>query len=230
MPRQTPPSVQAEAILREHFPGLRFGRYNCRPISGSSIFSQHSWNNALDIWETVEVLDEVNKFLGRHLHDLNIRVRLWRVRNHYNHIHIDFWPKGIGVPHCRNGQLSTYQYLSAHKTHVSTLITTFKPETEEEQMIQRGDRGNAVALYQKALLKWRPGVLPSGADGVFGQETETGVLAYQKAANVERTGKLDGVTAALLSRYVSKVEHVVDGAALEHATAAHTRLDKLREV
>jgi len=77
---------------------------------------------------------------------------------------------------------------------------------DDEQMIEQGATGNAVTLYQKALILWKNTALPNGGpDGIYGDETTLWVTKYQKAAGVEQTGIIDGVTAALLSRYVAKI-------------------------
>jgi hypothetical protein len=74
---------------------------------------------------------------------------------------------------------------------------------EKEQMLTRGSKGNAVALHQRALLAWKADALPQwGADADFGAETETAVKRYQKAADLEQTGNIDGLTSALLLRYL----------------------------
>lgn len=80
---------------------------------------------------------------------------------------------------------------------------------EDDEMLKRGDSGNAVTVFQKALQEWDPEALPEyGADGDFGDETDEWVKRYQRAAEIPDTGTIGGVTAALLSRYVSKVEGV----------------------
>jgi N-acetyl-anhydromuramyl-L-alanine amidase AmpD len=77
-------------------------------------------------------------------------------------------------------------------------------ESEEDEIVlKRGDEGDAVAVFQRALQGWSGKALPRyGADKDFGQETEDWVKAYQRAADIPVTGRIDGVTAALLVRYV----------------------------
>lgn len=103
-------------------------------------------------------------------------------------------------------------------------------DNEEEQMLSNGDAGNAVKVFQQALMAWKPEALPVyKADGDFGDETEEWVRNYQRAAEIQETGAIDGVTAALLSRYVAKVRG--DGGAHEHpfapAVHAHDVLGRL---
>jgi peptidoglycan hydrolase-like protein with peptidoglycan-binding domain len=57
----------------------------------------------------------------------------------------------------------------------------------------------AVKRFQLCLLDWNAKALPKdGADGVFGSETVEWVGRFQEAFGLEKTGKIDGVTAALL--------------------------------
>ena len=160
---QTPASVQAEQIISGKFPGTRFGHYNCRAIAGSSSWSQHSWNNALDIYPPKDIpylasndgayrayLDEVYAFIETHLVELNVRVHLWQVTNHYNHIHIDFWPRGWGTPPCAGGA-ERYKYPDATvKIGPPTLIYAWDG-TEEPDM-------NMVAFVNAAFDSGNPAV------------------------------------------------------------------------
>lgn len=78
-------------------------------------------------------------------------------------------------------------------------------DEEEEQVLKKGDEGTGVRVMQEALKGWRGGALPEyGADGDFGSETEEWVKRYQDALGIRQTGVIDGLTAAFLSRYVSK--------------------------
>ena len=87
---------------------------------------------------------------------------------------------------------------------------------EEEQVMRRGDRGNAVRKLQWALKAWNPDALPTaGADGDYGPETEEWVRRYQTAAELTPTGVADGVTVAFL------LEYVADATAAAVAAGAH---------
>ena len=98
-----------EAHLTTAFPQLTYGRYNRRLIAGSTSWSQHSWpgGNARDIYiryddvitaSEMQFLDKVYAYILKNKTRLNVRYALWRVKGHYNHIHVDFWPKGYGTP------------------------------------------------------------------------------------------------------------------------------------
>ena len=68
--------------------------------------------------------------------------------------------------------------------------------------LKRGDKGNAVGKHQEGLIAWNPDALPKfKADKDFGGETETWVKNYQKAADLDQTGIIDGVTSALIISY-----------------------------
>jgi peptidoglycan hydrolase-like protein with peptidoglycan-binding domain len=73
-------------------------------------------------------------------------------------------------------------------------------EVEEDEMVLSKESGGpAVKRFQECLLGWDPKALPEhGADGDFGSETADWVARFQKAFGLAETGKIDGVTAALL--------------------------------
>ncbi len=201
---------------------LRFGVYNPRHISSNPLrpWSQHAgaepaqryYGNAIDIVhndygytnkpEHQAELDEVYVYLDSRRSLLSIRQILWRVRSHYDHIHCDFYPAmadefwrkhptkgGPVVVRRRDGSLgSTYGTAPPPP-----------PPKEDEMTLKPGDSGNAVSYYQKAINAW--GRTTIAVDGEYGALTEQAVEQYQKAADLETTGVIDGVTAFLLGRY-----------------------------
>lgn len=73
--------------------------------------------------------------------------------------------------------------------------------------LKRGDKGHAVTKHQNGLMAWNPDALPKfGADSDFGGETETWVKNYQKAADLDQTGVIDGVTSALIISYTIEAD------------------------
>ncbi len=113
--RQTLASRWAQEVLEQEFPGLVYSITNCRPIRSCPHVprhpSQHSHGNALDIFvrfandptpEEQAQLDLVDAFLMENQLVLNVRASLWRIPSHFNHIHVDFFPKliyaGCGTP------------------------------------------------------------------------------------------------------------------------------------
>lgn len=101
----------------ERWPAARsWGIQNCRKIADSKTWSQHSWANAWDITSPYPVkttanlnhirfLDEIYRYLVVNRERLNIRYILWRCARHWDHIHLDCWPYGLGLPPCAGGTL-----------------------------------------------------------------------------------------------------------------------------
>jgi hypothetical protein len=220
---------QLEKEISERFPGVRFGRCNCRYIAGTTIPTQHAWpgadgkpcGNARDIYaptgdpDPMRFLDDVHAFIKTYAADLSVRTLLWRVKDHFTHIHVDHWPKGYRTPPCMGGA-NQYQYNDG-------LVVTGDPgpangihdlpdrdpwTPEEETMLTKGDAGKAVADVQEALIRggynlgpWTPfdSSYPEGADGKYGDATVDAVKAFQTQADgLKVTGSVDGLTAAFL--------------------------------
>ena len=120
----TKAATQALNELQEKFPDLKAGIHNCRKIAGTSRYSEHSSGNALDIYhkdygystnKTHQAwLDTVDAFIRQYMVQLSIRNRIWRARNHYNHIHL-ICPETLN--HCRNALLEQLLWLDqvSHK-------------------------------------------------------------------------------------------------------------------
>ena len=233
----TPAANQVELVLSKKFPGMRFGRVNCRKISGSSVWSQHSWNNARDLYpprsipylssndgEYRRYLDEVWAFLVENQEDLNIRVRLWQVKNHYNHIHVDMWPRGWSTPPCAGGA-PRYKYPNGDVRSQAVLINTYKGDfapitPTEEDVLQKGDEGKRVGLAQERLLELGYELPNYGADEDFGNETEAAVKEFQADRGLPTDGVLYSTDIALL--------HDTGGDQGE-GVRANARLDDLKE-
>ena len=81
------------------------------------------------------------------LEALNVRVRLWRVKNHYNHIHVDFWPRGWATPPCAGGS-PRYKYPDGHEEPTARLLNEY---TEEAPL-------NLEALVRAAFDSGNPAV------------------------------------------------------------------------
>lgn len=123
----TPNVASINAAVRYAFPNIpRIQTTNCRPIAGTSTWSQHAWGNAGDIFGDTATLDQVRDFL-RSEFSAHIRVLLWRVKDHFDHVHYDPWPKGVGTPPCAGGILRV-----EHKN--GTFGTVFTDDIFEEEM------------------------------------------------------------------------------------------------
>lgn len=141
----TTAATQLEAHLDALWPQLIFQRSNCRPIAGTDTWSQHSWpgGNARDVFgpdmspsrSSQALLDKVYAHLRYHRYVFKIKVILWRVAGHWDHVHLDPWPTGIGNPPCAGGaeryRYSTGQVVYAKGGLVKPEGKIWMPTTEE---------------------------------------------------------------------------------------------------
>lgn len=94
----TPRVKEAYREVTAQFHVTNLGIFNCRPIAGSSTWSEHSWSNAVDFGGSVSELDKVWRFLDSNRGRLGINWIGWRNDpNHYpGHLHVDFIPNHAG--------------------------------------------------------------------------------------------------------------------------------------
>jgi hypothetical protein len=101
----TPNINTISAWVVSEYPNLpRIQTTNCRPIAGSTAWSQHAWANAADIFVSNSVGNELKPRLIERF-GTHIKTILWQVTNHFDHIHLDTWPTGTGTPPCAGGVL-----------------------------------------------------------------------------------------------------------------------------
>jgi hypothetical protein len=99
-----------DAVEAEFGSKVSVGAWACRKIAGSRTWSQHSWTegeyegNAADIFGSTATLDAVFTFIV-HRFPEEVKTILWRVKNHWDHVHVDTWPTGYGTPPCGGGSL-----------------------------------------------------------------------------------------------------------------------------
>lgn len=156
------------------YPDAEIQTTNCRKIAGTLTWSQHSWANALDIFLPVRDLDELAPLLraefGPHIAHL-----LWRVKDHFDHIHLDPWPQGYAKPPCAGGTLRVKHKDGRIGTQFTDDIAPTEPEVpmfpitptsavEDIRLLQ--DRLNRV--YGAGLVE----------DGVYGSTTAAAVKLF----------------------------------------------------
>jgi hypothetical protein len=90
------------------------------------------------------------------------------------------------------------------------------PGGEELSQLRLGDSGNAVKKHQEALNAWND-KLGLDPDGEFGGNTENATKQYQKAAEIDQNGVIDGVTSSMLMSYLGGDG---DGGSGKHAHTA----------
>lgn len=88
------------------------------------------------------------------------------------------------------------------------------PAAEDEGAgsgLSKGDYGSAVTEMQKLLLKWNEYCLPEwGADGDFGTETQTAVMAFQREHGLPVTGIYDQATRSALQNLDTRIIQYVE--------------------
>lgn len=77
------------------------GGTNCHNVGKT--WSQHAWGNAWDITGSTATLDRVAAFLRSPAMRPFVAQVLWRVPDHYDHIHVSGRPMFVGVPACAGG-------------------------------------------------------------------------------------------------------------------------------
>ncbi len=139
--------------------GLRMGVTNCRRISGSQTWSQHSWSNAVDIHVASKAIGDGVKADLLDRYGDHIRYLLWWRADHYDHLHVDMWPRGWLTPPCAGSPLRI-------KFEDGTVSSGPFPLTIEEDEI----------MYAKCLneAQWRS----LYRSGVVGGASEQSVVDY----------------------------------------------------
>lgn len=175
--------------------------YNCRLIAGTDKPSLHSAGIAVDIDPDDNPFSAGDPFAGKLGRDqvaaaLAIRnaagARVWSWGGHWDkpdrmHFQLDRGPTAVDVdwrtvPGGENGE-------DGEQTNLE----------EDEMVLSKGAKSPAVKRFQQCLLAWDKKALPKdGADGVYGSETVDWVGRFQESFGLEKTGRIDGVTAALL--------------------------------
>lgn len=109
--------------------GLSIGVTNCRRISGSQTWSQHASSNANDYFTSSHSLqDAIAADLRDRFGDDIRNILTWRYNAaHWNHVHVDMWPRGWLTPPCAGGQLRI-KYKDGHITYGKPFPLTIKEE------------------------------------------------------------------------------------------------------
>ena len=141
----TPAAEYSEKELIARFDSMiiGIGQYNRRKISGTNKWSEHSWGNGLDLHVSVGTADPVEKangdtiagWLGDHAVELGVRNVLWWRKNHFDHIHVDFYPRGEGIPPLSTTGTGRFKYSDGRIVAAQIQkIPMEGPGLEEEEM------------------------------------------------------------------------------------------------
>ena len=177
------PNVQhiVDDVL-DRFPGTSVGAWACRRIAGTLTWSQHSWTdgrwegNAADVfaWRNgrpnMSLLDAVYGYLES-AYPMTTAHTLWRVKNHYDHVHFDTWPQGFGKPPCQGGSLIVVNRDGSFSKHFHYSIEDDMPLTAEDKAWISGEISRQLQLVNSNLAKvpgktWAFGDDPANPDDV----------------------------------------------------------------
>ena len=181
--------------------------FNCRTIGKSTKYSLHSYGIAIDIDPRENPFTAGDPYSGklkrRHV-DAVLGIKNTRGQSIWSwggkwrkpdrmHFQINRGPNDLEV------DWATVAGSARGSIRTPDEATTVGLEVEEDNVLTRGATGAAVTHFQKRLMAWNGAALPKHkADGDYGEETIEWVKTYQTAAELEVTGNIDGVTAALL--------------------------------
>ena len=187
------------------------GAYACRNITGGSSISRHSWPLAMDVnaatnpykrtptMRTIKwgIDTDMPAAMIREIEQITaagFRAFTWGGR----------WRTVKDAMHFQI-RVSTNEIASgvhAPRGFYEGGGVVPPPLGDDEMSLKKGDKGNAVQKHQEGLIAWNDDALPEFKDDAdFGQETEDWVKLYQKAADLDQTGVIDGVTSALIVSY-----------------------------
>ncbi len=188
------------------------GAMACRPITGGTSWSRHSWPLAMD----------VNAATNPYIDHAGTRTIRWGIETDMPASmirEIESITAGGIQAFTWGGRWNTLKDAMHFQVRV-TLQEIAKgvkaprgfyegggsaPGGEELSQLRLGNTGNAVEKHQKALNVWND-KLGLKTDGVFGEKTDTGTKQYQKAAEIEQNGVIDGVTSSMLMTYLTDDE------------------------
>ncbi|MGH8871089.1 MAG: M15 family metallopeptidase [Acidimicrobiia bacterium] len=182
--------------------------YNCRLIAGTNQRSLHSAGIAVDIDPGDNPYTEGDPFSGK-LKPAHVEAAL-AIRNPKGG-RVWSWGGNWGTPDRMHFQLDqgptgvVVDWSTVPGGEPDGPIDIEPADVEEDEMVlSKGSEGPGVKQFQECLLVWNAEALPEhGADGDFGSETADWVGRFQKAFGLAITGKVDGVTAALLMMHSS---------------------------
>lgn len=205
------PAIDAYRALEQSLRSAEYAprscwSYNCRLIAGTNQRSLHSAGIAVDIDPDDNPFAEGEPFSGKmkrvHVEAaLAIRntngARVWSWGGNWDtpdrmHFQLDQGPTGVAVDWSTVPDVEPDRPIEIQTSAVQ----------KDEMVLSNGAGGPGVKRFQRCLLVWDPEALPKhGADGDFGAETVDWVGRFQQAFGLAQTGKIDGVTAALLAMH-----------------------------
>lgn len=196
----------AEYIERELFARfdeqiIGIGQYSRRKIADTERWSEHSWGNALDLHVSVGRADVTEKANGDEIAawlrdqktELGIRNVLWWVKNHFDHIHTDFWPRGEGIPPLKTTGIGEFKGSNGEIVKAQIQVVPMEgPGLKEERMpllpIKVGDTTEDVTLLED-LINTTYGTNLSLWPRLYDEHTVAAVKKYLGPSTEEPIGQ-----------------------------------------
>jgi hypothetical protein len=179
------------------------GAYNCRKISGSSVWSNHAYGLAIDEnWSTNPMARPLKTDKPSWL------IQRW---NRYGFawggnytgstppdtMHFEFM--GTPAQAAAATALARAELGGGGSGPVPVAPPTPAPADPNDEILTLGDSGPAVKVLQETLNKWYPKLAPLDTDGEFGPATQDRVKVLQAAANLTPVdGEVGAATRAVL--------------------------------
>jgi hypothetical protein len=212
------------------WPGqLRYQFYNRRHIGNNPLkrWSQHAgsepaqgwYGNAVDIFDPTDsydssLLDEVHAFLQTNRAQFRIRVILWRVASHHDHIHVDTWPKMADEWWRRPPPSGPVLTVEPDGTRHDTYATNQTPKEEDMPFLplKLGDgmgdrefkRSDVAAIQAMINRAYQAGL---ETDGIYGDATASAVATHLGGDGDSFYGNLyDDLHAALVQSMIDKAD------------------------
>lgn len=189
--------------------GTDTGIYNCRRIgnSPSRPWSAHAWALALDVnWLTnpdgSKLKTDLPPAMQKDLQELRTNSGQFVFRWGGD------WDRDPTTSHSYYDAM--HWEVVAHPDDLASGIAGLMlyPEDEMQQVLSQGSRGAGVAKVQAKLNRWQDDAVnihgfnrafpELKTDGIFGPATRNAVVHYQRAAGLQQTGELDGLTLGFL--------------------------------
>lgn len=183
---KTPNTQHILDDVLDRFPGTTAGQWSCRRISGTLTWSQHAYTdevggrkyegNAADVfaWRNgrpnMSLLDAVYGYLES-AYPKTTAHTLWRVKNHWDHVHFDTWPQGAGLPPCKGGNLRVLHRDLSQGRHFTYSIEDDMPLNAEDKAWISGEIARQLKQTNTAVSKipgrtWAHGDKPEDPDDV----------------------------------------------------------------
>jgi len=189
---------------------IGIGQYNRRPIAGTKVWSQHSWGNALDLHVSVGRADAVEKANGDRIAKwlrsnktaLGVKAVIWWTTSHYDHIHVDFWPKGHSTPPKSTTGVGYFKYSNGvvKRSSIQTIPMQGKGLGEHEMAVMQVE--DVQEALNAAGHKGANGKKLT-VDGIYGPNTKHALVAAYRSG-----GSTGGLTKADVKAIVNDAEIV----------------------